>query len=70
MFRYTLHIKFKKFIEGKFRDVKDFSEPIKTLREAKNYSELIDDTVSEAYIIDEVTKNIVMILKKRTLNYS
>lgn len=53
MLRYTLHISFKDYY------CKDIVEPIKTLKEALSYSDLIDNTVVKAFIKDNVNGEVI-----------
>lgn len=58
-FRYVVNISFKGFTEVGFKKVENIAEPVKTLKEAQEYKELIDDTVSKACIVDRVTGKVV-----------
>jgi len=56
MERYIINISFK--WEGIERPPENIVQPVKTMREAMSYAELIDDTVDKAAIKDRVTGNI------------
>lgn len=58
MNRYTLYIHFKGYFN------KSIVQPFKTLKEAKSYSTMIDDTVLKAHITDKCKGDtIVEVLK-------
>lgn len=59
MKRYTLVIKF-------IGNISEIHEQFKTRREIKQYKNIIDDTVKEAYIIDNA-KDKIEYLKESTL---
>ncbi len=54
--RYIINISFK--WDNLKRPPKNIVEPVKTLREAKSYDSIIDDTVDRALIKDTVTGKI------------
>lgn len=56
MLRYTLHIYFKDVI-GKDNQI---IEKFKTLKEAKLFSVIVDDSVQRAYIEDNITSKIII----------
>lgn len=58
-FRYVVNISFKGFTEVGFKKVENIVEPVKTLKEAKEYKALVDDTVAKACIVDKVTGKVV-----------
>lgn len=58
--RYAVFIEFKHFGQDRiYREVKPLLVSVKTLREALSYKDLVDESVSKAVVIDNVTKSIV-----------
>ena len=57
--RYTVNISFKNGIKYGFDRVENIVEPVKTLKEAQDFKEIIDDTVDRACIIDNVTGRVI-----------
>lgn len=58
-YRYTVQIQFKSqhiFMQSYNWD---FEEPVKSLREAQQYKSMVDDTVSKAQIIDNISGKII-----------
>jgi hypothetical protein len=53
--RYWVQIQFK----GQYGFTWDITEEVKTLKEAKSYKSIIDDSVSKAQIVDTVTGLVV-----------
>ena len=58
-FRYVVSISFKGFTEIGFKKVENISAPVKTLKEAQSYKELMDDTVLKACIVDRISGKVV-----------
>lgn len=56
--RYWVQIQFKGQA-GFLMRAWDITEEIKTLKEARSYKSMIDDTVSKAQIVDTVTMSVV-----------
>ena len=58
-FRYVVNISFKQDISFMAKRIENIAEPVKTLKEAKEYKSLIDNTVAKACIVDRVTNKVV-----------
>jgi hypothetical protein len=65
MNRYTIRIVFD---YNYVKNVKPISEDVKTLKEVQSYKEMIDDSVKQAYVIDNVTNKIVEVWVNKELN--
>lgn len=57
-YRYMISITFKRNIFSDKR-IENISEQVKTIKEARSYKVLIDDTVAKACIFDRVTNKVV-----------
>jgi len=61
-FRYQVRVRFKVIqLDNGVSLVSQslgIDEPVKSLREAKEYQSMVDDSVSEAYVYDNVSKTI------------
>lgn len=57
--RYVVNISFKRTLGIEFKKVENIAEPVKTLKEAREYKSLVDDTVAKACIVDRVTGKVV-----------
>ena len=60
-FKYVVNINFKGYSIG---GAKNIVEPVETLEKGREYSELIDDTVFNACIVEKTTRNVIEWLKR------
>lgn len=61
--RYLVKIQTNATFRNTFGQGYDISEPIKTLKEAKQYASLVDESVRKAHVLDMVTGKIVEVWK-------
>ena len=54
--RYSVNIS---FYRDRFQEQNNICEPLKTLKEAQQFKNIIDDTVKNACIVDNVTGKVV-----------
>lgn len=57
--RYTVNISFKQGLSLLGKRTENISEPVKTLKQAREYKSILDNTVKKACIFDMVTNKVV-----------
>lgn len=57
--RYIVSISFKLYANDAFKKVKNIAEPVKTIKTAREYKGLVDNTVKSAFVFDIVSNKII-----------